>query len=375
MTFVMGGAGRTDESVDDAELVSALMEYVPEVLRVNRTPGLGVALARGGRVIWEQGFGVADMATGRPMTAEMTLRSGSMGKVYTATAAMQLVQRGELALDAAINDYLTTFQVTNSLGARPITVRDLLTHRSGLAGNSGGCNLAAPPPLGEHLAAVYGKGINDFYHGSLGPMWSRPVGEQFEYSNTGITNPRTTRASRTASPNIGIPTWRRPPTASPAVGRWCRRAGAISTATRGRPATSPPSTTPPIRAMATPVTPPSSGPPSGADAAVTDFARRRATLLESTDPGGAPADLASLRSIVGDARVVEIGESLHGGREFGRLRHRTARFLIEEMGFTVVCFESGLVESAVVDDYISGADIAEAAVGMASPTASDTWRR
>jgi CubicO group peptidase (beta-lactamase class C family) len=103
-------------------------------MRQSGTPGLNVALARGGRIIWEAGFGFADVARKIPMTPATVMRSGSMGKTYTATAVMQLVERGVLGLHQPINTYLKGFKAVNPLGERDITVHDLLTHRSGWRG-------------------------------------------------------------------------------------------------------------------------------------------------------------------------------------------------------------------------------------------------
>jgi CubicO group peptidase (beta-lactamase class C family) len=170
---------------DLAELSDELDRVTARIMSVFRTPGLSVAVGRGGEVVLARGYGHADVAAGRSMTPDTTVCSGSMGKVYTATAVMQLVEEGRLALDEPVNRYLTEFQVTNPLGGRDVTVRDLLTHRSGLTGNAAAPDFRPPPPLGEHLAAVYGKQVLDSYGGAA-PFWSAPAGEKYQYSNTGI---------------------------------------------------------------------------------------------------------------------------------------------------------------------------------------------
>ncbi|MFB9569241.1 erythromycin esterase family protein [Saccharopolyspora hordei] len=65
-------------------------------------------------------------------------------------------------------------------------------------------------------------------------------------------------------------------------------------------------------------------------------------------------DLSSLGEVVGDARVVAIGENNHYIREFGRLRAEVVRFLVTELGFSVVALESGFAEGLVVDAWING---------------------
>lgn len=88
------------------------------------------------------------------------------------------------------------------------------------------------------------------------------------------------------------------------------------------------------------------------------WAREAAKKLRTTDPAEQLDDLEPIREIVGDARVVGVGESFHGGREFLRMRHRVARFLIERMGFDTVALESGLPEGRLPYEYVLGGEAA-----------------
>ena len=78
--------------------------------------------------------------------------------------------------------------------------------------------------------------------------------------------------------------------------------------------------------------------------------------LRTLDPEADLADLEPLAGIVGDARVVAIGESTHYSHEFYLLRHRLARFLVERLGFAAIAFESGFPEAWQVDAWIKGGD-------------------
>lgn len=66
------------------------------------------------------------------------------------------------------------------------------------------------------------------------------------------------------------------------------------------------------------------------------------------------SDLAPLRDVVGDARVVAIGESTHRVHEFHEVRHRLTRFLVRELGFTAFVMESGFPEGLRVNDWVRG---------------------
>lgn len=173
-------------TASEGRLIEMLKADIPQILRLIGTPGLNVAIARRGQVIWEEGFGFADLERQTPMTAATVTHSGSMGKTYTATAVMQLVERGVLELNAPVNRYLSGWKITNPLGGREMTVRDLLTHRTGLAGNGAWSVFGNPRPLAEHVPAAYARERNDFYGGAASPTWSAKAGEKYQYSNLGI---------------------------------------------------------------------------------------------------------------------------------------------------------------------------------------------
>ena len=167
-------------------LIEALTDYIPHVMRLNGTPGLNIALARHGQIIWEEGFGFADLTLNTPMTAATVAHSGSMAKVYTAIAALQLVERGALQLDAPVNTYLTDFRIENPFGKRAITLEDLLTHRCGLNGNAAGATYRHPAQLKDHVREGYAKETFRSYRGSWHKRWLAEVGAQFMYSNFGM---------------------------------------------------------------------------------------------------------------------------------------------------------------------------------------------
>ena len=87
--------------------------------------------------------------------------------------------------------------------------------------------------------------------------------------------------------------------------------------------------------------------------ALTDWLRTNAHHLASIDPDHPDdGDLEPLLDIVGDARVVAVGESMHRGHEFLLLRHRILRFLVRRAGFTALVLESGFPESRLLDEWI-----------------------
>jgi erythromycin esterase len=85
-----------------------------------------------------------------------------------------------------------------------------------------------------------------------------------------------------------------------------------------------------------------------------DFVADEAMTLDTLDPDAPLDDLAPLAERLAGARVVAIGESAHLVREFGLLRHRLTRLLVEWLGFTVFGLESGFSEGLAVDDWVRG---------------------
>ncbi|MCG8914449.1 amino acid adenylation domain-containing protein [Actinokineospora sp. PR83] len=111
-------------------------------------PGLGVALLRGGELVADEGFGVLRAGCPDPVTASTTFQVGSISKHVTALGVLMLVGRGELDLGADVNDHLTRWRVPGSWAAQPVTVEQLLGHRSGLRPTSGaGYPAGAVPTL------------------------------------------------------------------------------------------------------------------------------------------------------------------------------------------------------------------------------------
>jgi len=98
------------------------------------------------------------------------------------------------------------------------------------------------------------------------------------------------------------------------------------------------------------VTPSTALPPPELDT----WLHANATPFATTDPTAAVADLAPFRTIIGDARIVALGEDTHGTHEFFAMKHRLLRFLVTQMGFTLFAMEADLPETNRINDYVHG---------------------
>ena len=74
--------------------------------------------------------------------------------------------------------------------------------------------------------------------------------------------------------------------------------------------------------------------------------------LATAEPGTGINDLEPLRPLIGDARVVALGEATHGTREFFQLKHRVIEYCVSQLGFTVIAFEADFGATLAVSDYV-----------------------
>jgi len=103
---------------------------VPYAIRRADIAGAGIVVVQDGKVIFEKGYGYANLQKRSPIIPDRTLfRPGSVSKLFTWTAVMQQVQAGKLNLDADVNQYLD-FKIPPKYG-KPITLRNLMTHTPG----------------------------------------------------------------------------------------------------------------------------------------------------------------------------------------------------------------------------------------------------
>ncbi|MET4588502.1 serine hydrolase domain-containing protein [Arthrobacter sp. 754] len=162
----------------------AVRAKITEVLDRWPSAGVAVAVVRNGMPPRFHLHGVADVATGEPVTEETVFRIGSLTKTVTAVAVMQLWERGLIDLDAPANSYLTAFRLTPVRpDLRPATVRHLLTHTSGVGYWRRIPDLLRPA-LGAGISAARLEPLAGYYRRGL-PQEIQP-GTKWAYSNHGF---------------------------------------------------------------------------------------------------------------------------------------------------------------------------------------------
>ena len=125
-------AGQVSHELTKADVDAWLEGYMPYALKAGGIPGAVVVVVKDGQPLTMRGFGYSDLKTQKPVDPELTLfRPGSVSKLFTWTAVMQLVQAGKLDLDKDVNTYLD-FKIPPRDG-KPVTLRNIMTHTAGFA--------------------------------------------------------------------------------------------------------------------------------------------------------------------------------------------------------------------------------------------------
>ena len=141
-------------------------------MSAQRIPGLSLGIVRDGQIVHEQGFGEAD-ESGQP-SRPRTVIIGSLTKSFTAMAIMQLVEAGQVDLDAPVQDYLPWFRVADEAASGQITVRHLLNQTSGISPKTGKTYQGNGDLSDQALKRAVRK---------LGTVeLTEPVGSTFQYS-------------------------------------------------------------------------------------------------------------------------------------------------------------------------------------------------
>ena len=125
-------AGRPASAKDPSPSLAALDQYVTQAVKDWRIPGLAIAVVANDSVVFARGYGVLDLAKPDRVNEHTRFAIGSTTKAMTSAALGMLVDEGKLKWDDHVIDYLPDFRLYDPWVTRELTIRDLLTHRTGL---------------------------------------------------------------------------------------------------------------------------------------------------------------------------------------------------------------------------------------------------
>ena len=158
--------------LDQAGAIAALAAQADAAVAEDAFSGV-LLVARGDEVLLQRAWGLADRAAGTPVTLDTRFRLGSMNKMFTAVAVLQLVEAGRLSLEGSVGQSLPGYP---NADIAKVTIRQLLTHAGGTGDIFG-------PAFDQHRLSL--KTHDDYVrlYGTRGP--THPPGQAHEYSNYG----------------------------------------------------------------------------------------------------------------------------------------------------------------------------------------------
>lgn len=106
--------------------------FIAEEMVHGNAPGLAISVIHEGAVVFQRGYGVADVKTRRPMTERTGVVIGSTTKAFTCTALLQLAEAGAIRLDDPIRQHIPSFRVADEDASARMTIRQAVTHNAGL---------------------------------------------------------------------------------------------------------------------------------------------------------------------------------------------------------------------------------------------------
>ncbi|WP_414828155.1 serine hydrolase [Alteromonas sp. H39] len=175
LLFVAGPANAdVAESSPLPQSLSSLPQTIERALNTFNTPGIAVGILHEGKTAYLAGHGLRDVTSNAPVTPETYFYLASVSKAFTAASLGILVQDNKLSWDDKVIDHLPAFQLADPWVTREFTIRDMLTHRSGLASGAGDSMLWPAPSRFSRDEVIYNLRF-------LSPQTS--FRSQFAYSN------------------------------------------------------------------------------------------------------------------------------------------------------------------------------------------------
>jgi len=175
--FCISSASAQQKSLSP-EKRQAIEKAVASFMAESSIPGLSAAVVLDGELRWSQGFGMADLENSSPATSSTLFRLGSVSKPISATAVLQLWERGRLDLDAPVQKYCPAFPQKEW----PITTRELLGHLGGIRHYNDDGKGDIPEDSARHFASMQ-ESLQIFAND---PLVAQP-GTKFNYSTYGYT--------------------------------------------------------------------------------------------------------------------------------------------------------------------------------------------
>lgn len=163
-----------------AQISPAKMDSLLAPLKSTDAPGAAVLVIRDGKTVFERGYGVSDLRTMRPIDAKTNFRLASFTKQFNAMCVILLVHDGKLHYE----DYLTDIFPEFPAYGKAITIRQLLTHTSGLPDYEDILDKQYPNTPEEKIPQIHDAGVLKLLEEQSAGKF--PPGTKWDYSNSGM---------------------------------------------------------------------------------------------------------------------------------------------------------------------------------------------
>lgn len=168
------------QSMLDEATIAKIEVLVEQSMAKSHVPGAAIGIVKDDKLIYAKGFGVNELGTQKPVTPDSVFFLASIAKSVTGMAIMQLAEEGKIDLDAPVTMYLPYFTITDPV-AKDITIRQLLSHTSGMADYGDWITDITAPDKRTDDGALE-EYVRSFGDGSL--LFS--PGNGWSYSNSGF---------------------------------------------------------------------------------------------------------------------------------------------------------------------------------------------
>lgn len=172
LSIVGDSAFAEDKSFDLEKTKKVLTELIQKALKERGVPSISIALVKGDEIVWKAAFGYSNVRTKTPATPDTIYCTGSTFKSVTATALMQLVEKGKFKLKHPVNRYLDESKVQDRLQSeKQVNFRHMLSHWSGLV-------------PGAITMPIWGRELPKTLDGLTSALYSiRAPEKKWEYNN------------------------------------------------------------------------------------------------------------------------------------------------------------------------------------------------
>ena len=188
LTLCLGNAIAQEKNTSIQEKIEAVDKELTTVLEKSKAAGFAIAIVKGNEIIYTKGFGYSDLEKKTPVTPNTVFAIGSTTKAFTASLIGILEDKGKLDLDESPRTYIPELQFFNSEMDAQITVKDLMTHRTGMPRHDGSWKSFGHDSKEELLTRIA-------FQEPIAPVRSKWVYNNFMYFVQGTIVERLTKQS------------------------------------------------------------------------------------------------------------------------------------------------------------------------------------